>query len=311
MDLSSKNIRLRHLRCFIAVAEMGSATRAAQVLRTSQPAVSRSLHELEREVGRALFTRSATGLTLTPEGEQYRRHVAAALAQIETATREAQGRTKAPLVVLGVLPNMMRGLAPAATARFKAELPQVIVRVRWAQLAVLIQELQRGEVDMILGRLLAMEQMSGLSFEQLFTEELVFVAAPEHPLARAPEVTLAMIDAGQVVVPLPETIIRREMDRFLVARGFLAFQRTVESISFEFTRSYLRGGVAVACIPIGAVRRELAAGALVRLPIGGDEMVGPVGITTVSGRRPTVPAQRFAEALRGLVAEGAHISDTI
>jgi len=280
-------------------------------LNTSQPALSRSLRELEGLLGRALFQRGASGLVLTAEGERYRRHVGAALAQIEAGTREARGQTQAPMVRLGLLPNMMRGLAPLATARFKAQSPLTNVRIRWAQLSTLTEELQRGEIDMILGRLLGMEHMSGLSFEQLFTEELIFVAPAGHPLAALREVTLEMVNLGEVVVPLPQTIIRREMDRFLVSRGFGGFDRTVECISFEFTRAYLRKVPAVACLPIGAVRRELASGQLVRLPVAGDALAGPVGITTASGRRPSLPAQRFAEVLRALVASGEHISESI
>ena len=311
MDLASKNIRLRHLRCFLAVAEAGSVTRAAAALNTSQPAVSRTLAELEQLIGRALFTRSAAGLTLSAEGEQFRRPVAAALAQIEAGARAAQGRAQAPRVVVAPLPNVMRGLVPAAAARFKAEAPLVPLRIRWAHVPALLQELQEGQVDMIVGRLLAMDRMSGLSFEQLFTEELVFAASPAHPLAGAAELTLEQVDAGLVVVPNEGSIIRTEMDRYLAARGFVGFARPVESISFDFTRAFLRQIPAVACVPLSAVRRELAVGALVRLPLGGDELMGPVGITTVSGRRLPEPAQRFAEKLREVVAEGLHISDLI
>lgn len=311
MEPVSKNIRLRHLRCFMTVAETGSVTRAAAALHTSQPALSRTLAELEQLIGRALFIRSSTGLTLTPEGEEFRRPVATALAQIEAGARAASGLAKPPMVVVGPLPNVMRGLVPAAAARFKAETPQVALRIRWTHLAALLQELQRGEVDMIVGRLLAMDQMAGQSFEHLFTEELVFTASPGHPLAGAAEVTLAEIDTGLVVVPNEGTIVRAEMDRFLAARGFPGFERLVESINFDFTRAFLRQIPAVACVPLSAVRRELASGALIRLPLGGDELMGAVGITTVSGRRLSEPAQRFAEKLRAVVAEGLHISNLI
>lgn len=312
MDLASKNIRLRHLRCFLAVAETGSVTRAAAALNTAQPAVSRSLQELERLLGNPLFTRSRNGLTLTRQGEEFRRPVAAALAQIEAGTRAARGQAQVPTVVIAPLPNVVRGLVPAAAARFKTDAPEIPLRIRWAHVPTLVAELQRAEVDMIVGRLLSMEQMVGLGFEHLFTEELVFVVAPGHPLAGATRVGLADLNAGMMVIPNDGTIIRREMDRFLTGRGFLAFDRTVESINFDFTRDFLRHSPgAAACLPLSAVRRELAAGTLLRLPLGGDELTGPVGITTVSGRRLSDPARRFADHLRAVVAEGLHISDLL
>ena len=105
-------IRMRHLRCFVEVARTGSITRAAAVLNTVQPSLSRSLRELEDAIGQPLFERTGSGLVLTTTGETFLRHVGVGMAQISRGIRQAQGAIERQAVTVGVLPNVMRTIAP-------------------------------------------------------------------------------------------------------------------------------------------------------------------------------------------------------
>ncbi|MGR3367635.1 MAG: LysR substrate-binding domain-containing protein [Sagittula sp.] len=292
-------LRMRHVRCFLTIARCGSMTAAAKEMNSSQPAVSRSLAELETLVGQPLFERGGRGLTLTEAGERLRRHLDPAVSQMEEGVRLAGGTVAVPRVSVGVLPNVARTLAMRSSVMFKADTPDVDLELHWANVSELITRLNRGEIDMLLGRLLSLEHMEGVSFEHLYPEDIVFAVHHTHPFAARPEeVTLSEVGAELVVVPLGGTIIRRELDKFMTARGLARFRRQIETVSFEFTRSFLRETPSVAAIPLGAIRRELAEGELVKLGLSGEELAGSVGISFRTGRALSPEAARFADAVR-------------
>lgn len=298
----NNRLRMRHIRCFLAVAKAGTVTDAATAMHSSQPAISRSLAEIEEIIGQPLFTRTGRGLVMTDAGQKLNRHLDTAMAQIETGTRAASGTAPRPRVALGMLPNVARTLAVDAGASFKAAHPEIDLSLYWAGVSELITRLHRNEIDFILGRLLSLEHMSGVSFEHLYTEALVFVVSRDHPFATTPDVIdLPDLMHEMMIVPIADTIIRRELDKFLTARGIADFPNKIETVSFEFTRSYLMQHRGAACVPVGAVRRELADGSLVRLGIQGEELVSSVGITYAAGRALSDDAQRLAQHVRAAV----------
>ena len=83
-------MELRHLRYFVAVAEAGSLTVAAQRMYTSQPSLSRQIRDLEDEVGAQLLTRRARGIDLTPAGRAFLEHARVVLSQVEAAAEAAR-----------------------------------------------------------------------------------------------------------------------------------------------------------------------------------------------------------------------------
>jgi LysR family pca operon transcriptional activator len=290
---------MRHIRCLLAVAEHGSVTAAAEHLNSSQPAVSRSLAELEQMFGQKLLTRTSRGLTLNETGAQLRRYLDSAMSQIEAASRISSGAPDRPRVSVGMLPNVARTIANSAAAKFKEREPNVDLELHWSDVPELITRLNSGRIDFLIGRLLGLEHLEGVSFEHLFLEPLIFVVNPSHRLAAEPEtVTLSELRGQLIIIPLPGTIVRRELDKFVKARGFDDFPCKIETVSFEFTRSFLASHDAVACIPLGAVRQELAAGQLVRLGLHGEELVSSVGISYATSRMLSPAARRFADIVR-------------
>lgn len=292
-------LRMRHIRCFLAVAKAGSITAATTTMNSSQPALSRSLAEIEEIIGQPLFTRTGRGLVLTDAGQTLYRYLDTAVAQIETGTRAASGVAPRPRVSVGMLPNVARTLAVDAAATFKTAHPEVDLNLHWAGVPELISRLHRNEIDFILGRLLSLEHMDGVSFEHLYAEPIIFVVSSDHPFAAAPDtVELRDILTEMVIVPMAQTIIRRELDKFLTARSIETFPNKIETVSFEFTRSFLKRYGGIACIPLGAVRSEIADKTLVRLGLQGQELVSSVGITYAAGRDLSDDAQRLADHVR-------------
>ncbi|GAA4220635.1 LysR family pca operon transcriptional activator [Sagittula marina] len=294
-DIAAR-LRMRHVRCFLTTARTGSMTAAAEEMHSSQPAVSRSLAELEALVGAPLFLRGGRELTLTEVGTRLHRHLDPAMAQIAEGLRPIKQGAR---VSVGMLPNVARTIGVEAAATFKAARPDVPLSLHWATVPELIERLNRGDIDMLLGRLLSLNHMEGVSFEHLFTEAIVFAVRADHPLAaRAEVVTLGEVAEGLIVLPLPGTIIRRELDKFATARGINAFPNVIETVSFEFTRALLRRSEAVAAVPLGAIRQEIAAGEFVVLDITGEELVSSVGISYRTGRGLSPAAEAFAAEVR-------------
>jgi len=292
-------IRMRHIRCFLAVARAGSVTHAARQLNSSQPAVSRTLAEIEEIIGNPLFDRTGRGVALTDAGARLVRHFDIALTQIETGAAAAQTGEAGAKVALGVLPNVTRTVSVDAVATFKESAPEIGVEVHWADVSELIARLARGELDFILGRLLSLEHLQGVTFEHLYAEDIIFVTRPDHPFASVEgPLTVQDFEAEQMIVPLAGTIIRREMDKFLAARGISAYPRQIETVSFEFTRSYLAQHRSVGVVPRGALRRELALGQLVDLGIRGEELVSSVGLTFFRDRALSPEAALLADHVR-------------
>lgn len=292
-------LRMRHVRCFLAVARTGSVTAAAEEMNSSQPAVSRSLGELEALIEKPLFVRTGRGLALSEAGKTLHRHLDMAFSQIEVGTALAKGDRPRPRVSLGMLPNVARSLAVDTAGTFKEEMPDTDLSIHWASVDELRERILRNDIDLLLGRLLSIDQMEGMSFEQLYTENLMFVTHHSHPLAqRAGAVEPHDLLGEMMIVPLLGTIIRKEMDKFLAARGITRFERQVESVSFEFFRRFIIENQSVACAPLGAVRQELEAGTLVDLGIEGEELVGSVGITTLADRELPTEAKIFIDHAR-------------
>ena len=301
--MSSGRIRMRHLRCFQAVAQYGSVTRAADALGTVQPSVSRSIKELEEEMGTSLFTRSAKGLALSEAGRTLLSFVSDGLGQIDRGFDVLQGRMKEQRVAAYVLPNVVRVIMPGAMHRFKRHLPEVEVVFIPTTGNGLKQYASVEQFDFGFGRLMAIEHMEGLSFEHLYSEPLVFVARHDHPLANQAKLSVHYINKFPVVIPVARTIIRIELDRFIVANGLNGFSNVIETISFEFSRTYMLEGDAIVCQPLGAMRREISEGKAVQLDCGRGEMMGAVGISTQAGKSLSTPAQLLVQMIRDEVTE--------
>lgn len=301
----SPRIRMRHLRCFLAIARHGTVTRAAEALSTVQPSVSRSLREFEEEVGSVLFDRTPTGLVLNAAGSTLMAYVSSGMGQVDRGIEALQDRMADARVVAYVLPNVVRVIMPGAVRRFKALHPEVDVRFLATTGGGLRDYLARGDVDFGFGRLLAARHMEAMHFEHLFSEPLVFFARAGHPLDGAKALTIEDIDRFEVIMPIEGTIIRDELDRFLIAQGLARFRNMIETITFEFSRAYIALSDAIVCQPLGAMRHEIETGQVVQLNFGGGELDGAVGITTPAGKTLTAPAQLMIEMIREEVRQQA------
>jgi LysR family transcriptional regulator, hca operon transcriptional activator len=177
-------MELRHLRYFIAVADAGSLTVAAeQKLHTSQPSLSRQIRDLEREVGVQLMNRSAHGVELTSAGKAFLDHARMALLQAEAA-KEAALRAALPTTptfALGFMSGAEIDLLPEVNRILRDEFPGIEIRLSSDYSPALAKALMRHKLDAAFMR--TEEQMGDLACQRVRTDPLIFVFPSDHRLA--------------------------------------------------------------------------------------------------------------------------------
>ncbi|KIQ21989.1 LysR family transcriptional regulator [Variovorax paradoxus] len=301
-----RNVQLRHLRAFVAVAQERHLARAASRLALSQPAVSKTLSELEAIVGTRLVDRSQAGRRgvqgLTPAGEQLLAHALRVLealdASAEAVAPTAGGRIER--LRIGALPSVAPALLPSALARLRDHWPAAQIAVKSAANAVLLDELRAGELDLVVGRMSDPRLMGGLSFELLYTEPLVFAVRAGHPLSLKPAPVQAVLDYPLVVYG-EGTIPRHNTESFLSARGLVLPTHALQTLDVAVARALVAVSDAVWVTPLGAARDELAQGRLVRLHIDTAGTEEPVGLLL----RSDAEASSLRVAMAALLREGA------
>jgi LysR family pca operon transcriptional activator len=274
--------------------------RAADQLAVTQPAVSKTLRELEDIVTARLFTRTPKGLVLTPFGELFQHHAGAGVLAVQHALESvAQGRTRGNTAIrVGALPTVAARMMPEAVQDLMQASPGATVSLLSAPNRFLLEALKGRDLDLVVGRLADPDQMVGLSFEQLYSERLAIVVRPDHPLLREQPFDIRRIARHPVVMPTREDITRPMVDRLLIANGVGAIERRVETVSSDFSRAFLKRTDAVWIISYGVVALDLAAGVLIELPADVSDTMGPVGMTTRADVRPSPVMALFMRATR-------------
>ncbi len=185
-------MELRHLRYFIAVAAEENVSRAALKLHVSQPALSRQVRDLERELGFDLLERTPKSVRLTDAGKVFLIEARAVLDRAEEAVQKARtvatgGRGE---LHVGYAPSLTARILPSALRAFQAELPNVSVKLHDLSTEEMLEGLRSGKLQIALLVRPTAAMLRGLHFEELLRDPLRLAVAPTHPLAHQRTVTL-------------------------------------------------------------------------------------------------------------------------
>lgn len=293
-------IKFRHLQVLIEVARHKSVGKAAEALHVTQPAVTRTMRELEDILETALVEKDGRGIRLSHAGEIFLRHAGESVASVQRGFDSISQALKeeGPPVRIGALPTVSATVMPHVVADFLAlktgsRLTVVTGENRW-----LLGELRVGGLDLVVGRMAAPELMTGLTFEPLYNEEVVFVVAADHPLAGGRHFSLNELAEYPVLMPTRGSVIRPYVDRLLLTNGIAAFPTVVETVSDSFGRSFVAGHRAVWIISRGVVASDLATGRLRALYIDTSETRGAVGLTRPAGIEPSPSFTLLMQTIR-------------
>jgi LysR family pca operon transcriptional activator len=301
---AAQRVKFRHLVCFLEVARLSSIVKAAEVLRISQPAVSKTLHELEETLEVQLFDRSHRNVVLTRFGEVFLQYAGASITALRQGVDSiAQARGSAAVtVIVGALPTASSRIMPGAVSLFTQESLLSKVRIVTGPNAFLMSQLHAGQVDFVIGRMAEPEVMKGFSFEQLYSEKVALVVRCSHPLLASSVFDFNMVAQYPILMPPPGSAIRPVVDRFLVAQGIGNIRDQVESVSTSFGRAYTRATDAIWIISEGVVAEDLETGDLALLPLDMSQTLGPVGLTKRSDIALSLPAELLVRCVREVSA---------
>jgi LysR family transcriptional regulator, hca operon transcriptional activator len=214
-------MELRHLRYFVAVAEAGNLSVAAeQTLHTSQPSLSRQIRDLENEVGAQLLTRHARGIALTPAGRAFLEHARTVLSQVQGASEAARraARPAKPCFSMGFLTGHELTWMPEALRILRDELPNIDVMISSQYSPLLADGLAKGKID---AAFLRRERGApDLAFGLLVKEPLVVVLPSDHRLAALKAIAPRDL-VGEKFVTVSDTapVLRVVIDNFLKRSG--------------------------------------------------------------------------------------------
>ncbi|HCT2011035.1 TPA: LysR family transcriptional regulator, partial [Klebsiella pneumoniae] len=279
--LFSQRIRLRHLHTFVAVAQQGTLGRAAETLNLSQPALSKTLNELEQLTGTRLFERGRLGAQLTLVGEQFLTHAVKVLDALNSAG-QALNRKEGlnnDIVRIGALPTAALGILPTVIGQFHKQQKDITLQVATMNNTMLLAGLKSGEIDIGIGRMSDPELMSGLHYELLFLESLKLVVRPGHPLLQE-TVTLSRVMEWPLVVSPKGTVPRQNAEALLQSQGCKMPAGCIETLSASLSRQLTVDFDYVWFVPSGAVKDDLRRGVLTALPIATQGAGEPIGILT-------------------------------
>ena len=262
-------MELRHLRYFVAVADAGSLTVAAeQRLHTAQPSLSRQIRDLEYEVGAQLLIRSARGVELTQSGRAFLNHARSALAQVEAAVEAARrvAQPAKPTFALGFLTGQEMDWLPEVMRMLRDELPNIEVSVSSQYSPDLAQGLMRGKLDLAFMR--AETQMPELEYRLVVQEPLLIAMPSDHRLASQDTVALEDI-AGETFIGMSNTApaLRVVIEEYLERTGVvLTPAHRVDNLAMAMSLIASTRGVAL----LPAYAKNFLPWAVTSRPIAGE-----------------------------------------
>jgi DNA-binding transcriptional LysR family regulator len=301
-------VGLRHLTCLVAVAQERTLARAAQRLNVSQPAVSKTLSELERMAGRQLVERGRAGSQLTPAGEELLRHATEVTRAVDSATKALFHPGTGPLAALcvAVLHTVPGSLLARALTRLRDRQPGARVTIRTAHNPELLAALTAGEADFAVGRMAEPLMMRGISFELLYTESLAVVVRPGHPLLGSTEsggpgaLSARDLLGYPLIVPEAGTAPRLHAEAIFAAAGLGLPAGCTQTQSASMARALTLVSDEVWITPRHAVQLDLDNAWLTQLNVPVPAAAEPVGLLSRSSVKPSPVAEDLMAALRQL-----------
>lgn len=301
---------IRQMRYFIAIAEEGSLSAAAQRLNVAQPSLSQHVLALERDLEVRLLERSPRGVTLTQPGEVLLSHARQIVRALETAVEQVRrsGTEPAGEVSFGLPSSVSMVLSVPLAETVRLELPKVRLRAIEAMSGFIRTWLEDQSID--LGVLYDVSAVRHLRYRQLVTEDLYFFSAPDAwPFDSAPgtPVRLAAIAPVELVLPSKRHGLRIMIDRFTRARGIELNVATEMDALGQIKTMVSRGSGYTLLAPAAAID-FVDRGELVMAPVVEPRMTRPVYLVRNPAKAVTAASREVEritiEVIRDLIARG-------
>ena len=275
MDTTNPNwflkarLKTRQLLLLIALDDYRNIHRAAEELHMTQPAASKQIKDLEEMLEVRLFERLPRGMEPTIYGETMIRHARMALTSLALAHDDLVA-LKAGLsgqVEVGVIMSPAMALLPRAIARIKEQAPLLRIGVHLEPSNVLLDKLQRGTLDFMIGRILEKEDSSGLVYEELTEEPACAVVRPGHALLEAKDLRLEDIADQPWILPPPGSILRHRFDMMFRRAGLQPPANVVDTTALLLVTTLLQQTDSLHVMPLEVAQYYASLNVMRVLPI--------------------------------------------
>jgi DNA-binding transcriptional LysR family regulator len=299
-DRIGRRMKLQHLHVLMTVVQAGSMKKAAALMNTSQPAISRSIAELEHTIGVRLLDRNTQGIEPTEYGRAMLKHGVAAFDELMQGVKNIEFLTNpgAGEVRIGSSPYIAEIFVSGVTKRLFRRYPRIVFHlVTVEETDRLHRELSDRNVDLLIARRAGLFTDEKLGFELLYDSSFVVVAGARNPWVRRRHIALAELVNESWVLPPPEGVLGPAYLEVFRASG-LDYPRTSVFAAPPTVRlNLLETGRFLTIVPISVLRLSKRPGIRV-LPVKLQYASVPVGIITLKNRMLSPVAQLFIDAAR-------------
>ena len=287
-------MELQQLRYFVAVAELGNFTRAAERCLVSQPSLSQQIIKLEKELGGPLFDRSGRKVRLTDRGQRFCERANEILFAVESAEREMTEAADAGRIGVGAIPTVAPYVLPPLLKQFVRSFPKADVTVFENLTEQTIKSCLEGEIDVGLLALPVDDQQ--LVVEPLFTEELLLALSKKHPLAKKRKITMKDIVDVQFVLLNETHCLGEQIVSFCKQKSCLP---TVSCHSAQLltVQQLVALGHGISLVPQMAAAADKSKDLLYR-SLSGDKPTRTIAMIRRKSRHQSPLVNKFVEALQ-------------
>ncbi len=293
----SATIDTRQLRAFAMLAATGSFTLAARRLHLSQSAVSHSMRSLEEDLGCLLFDRVGKKVLLTQAGETLLHHAQKILQEMATARGaiEHLGKWGQARLRIGASTTACEYLLPPVLRELKEAFPKCTINICPGDTLEAIELVRSNRVDLALT--LEPKHEEQFEFHPLFSDELCFFTAPQHPWALARQVSREQIPPQNYILYDKASYTFRLIEDYFREEE-MSLNTVIELGSMEAMKELVKLGLGVGILAPWICRKELADGSLVALPLGKRKLRRQWGILHWRGRRLSLVEETFLRLCR-------------
>jgi DNA-binding transcriptional LysR family regulator len=299
-------LRTRHLLLLTAIGEEGNIHRAAEMLNMSQPAASRLLRDLEEIIGAELFERLPRGVRANWYGETVIRHARIALASLSGAASEIDllkaGQTGQ--VNLGAISGPAIGFMPRAVSRVAREHPLVRIQLQVDSSDRLLEALQDGKIDIMVGRLLERHDKTNYTYERLADEPVCAVVRKGHPLLSRTDINIHELADAPWIVPPVGSILRHRFDLMFREAGFHAPKQVIETVSPMLVTRLLEETDFLAVLPVEVARYYTSCALIAILSVTLSCSMDSYGLITRKDWLLSPASKIMYESLRDVTSPG-------
>jgi DNA-binding transcriptional LysR family regulator len=292
-------LKIRQLLLLSALGDTGNLRRAASELGMTQPAATKLLHELEQALNVELFERSRRGMKPTVFGVAMIRRSRALLTDLDGVRDEIAALSQGSLgtLALGANTSTASELVPRTVAALLERHPGVGISVVEGTNDMLMEMLRRGELDMVVGRVMGGAAMDDVDLRVLHEDEFLVVCGPRHPLLKMKRVTLTDLLHQRWILPKSTAPVRQRLDILFIEMAGGRPRNAIESTSLLTNLGLLQESNMVTVMPADLVRQFSRSGLVKTLPISLPGLFFPVALITRANRPSTPVLDAFIEEL--------------